>query len=240
MRLRKLVLWELLFQLRYGILYAALIMTLMWAGVVFFLPTSTMDIALPMIFITDFAASGLLLLSGMVYFEKGQNSLEALAVTPMKTSEYVMAKLLSLSALLAVIAVLLAVAVRLIKGVDLNLFFAFAAAFISCAFFVLLGLILSSFFESFTDLILPIGVLFGFLFSPFLGYVNSASLDFLDYIFWLFPTYSMIQITDAMLGNTEILQIILPVIYLLAWELLLFKLSVRVLDNRIMGKGGGT
>ncbi len=236
-RLKKLILWDLKFQLKYNIFLAAVMMASLWTFIVYMLPKSTMPIAFPIVFITDFAVCGFLLLSAMIFFEKGQNSLQALLTTPVKISEYILSKVLSLSFTLTVLALILSIIISFLKDIETNLFFAVLSAFISCSFFVIVGLIASTFFKSFTDLILPMGIFFALAFVPFLSYVNSPNLDFLDYIFWLFPTYYMLNLVNAITKDYYLITIIMSTIVVLAFDFVLFKVAVNLFDKKIMGRG---
>ncbi len=236
MRLKNLIVWDFKFQYKYGILFAAVMMAIVWTGIIYLLPTSTMVIAFPIMFVTDFAVAGFLLVAAMVFFEKGQNSLQALVVTPVRVLEYIVSKVISLSIMLSIIAFVLALVVMFSKNIEINLVVAIFSAFVSCSFFVFLGLIVSTFYQTFTDLILPMGVLFSVCFIPFLTYVNSESLDFLDYFIWIFPTFSMLKLVDFVFLDFDITPFIVCTLYILMLDFVLFKILIRLFNQKIIGR----
>ncbi len=238
MRLKQLVLGDFRFQWQYGIMLAALIMTLVWSAIVYLLPSSTMGIALPILLITDFAVAGFLLVSAMLFFEKGQRTLQALVVTPIKVSEYLLAKVIAMTFTLSTIAVVLGVMIKLMKQVPLNVSLVFVAAFFSCSFFVLLGIVISMFYQSFTDLILPMGVVFSVMFIPFLVYVDTPAFDYLDKVVWVFPTYAMMQLVAWAQGQVSLSTALIAMAYLILLGWGLFILGIRLFNQKMIGREG--
>ncbi|MFI3213387.1 MAG: hypothetical protein R3Y24_08585 [Eubacteriales bacterium] len=236
MRLKNLLIWDFKLQLRYHILLAAIVITSVWFFVLYLLPNFTMSIALPIVFITDFTVTGFLLTAAMIFFEKSQDTISALVITPVKIKEYILSKTISIAITLTCISFLLGVFIVFVKDVTVNLLLVALAAFLSCTTFILMGICISTFYDSFTKLILPMGVLFSILFIPFLSYVNNPSLDFLDYVIGIFPTYSMIILVNGAMGELSIWSMILSIAYLLLINFLLFKLSLQLFSVKIIGR----
>lgn len=237
MRLKNLLIWDFKLQLRYHILLAAIVITSVWFFVLYLLPNFTMLIALPIVFITDFAVTGFLLTTAMIFLEKSQDTISALVVTPIKVKEYILSKTISNAATLTCVSFLLSCFVIYVKEITINLFFISLATFISCTIFILMGICISTFYDSFTKLILPMGVIFAILFIPFLSYVNSPVLDFLDYFIAIFPTYSMLNLINVAMGEISVLKMLLSIVYLLIIILLLFKLSLKLFTVKIVESG---
>ncbi|ONI46880.1 hypothetical protein AN644_02310 [Candidatus Epulonipiscium fishelsonii] len=238
MRLKNLILWDFKFQLRYGIIFASIIMIMLWIAIIYLLPSDVMFIAIPVIFITDFAVTGFLFVSAMIFLEKGQQTLQALVVTPVKLKEYLISKLVSLSVLLCAIGMIMAIAIIILKDININLFVLVIAGIFACSFFILLGINISTFFKSFTDLILPMGVLFAIMFIPFLSYVNSSIFDILDYFIIIFPTYSMIQLINASMAEIELSTVLISCGYLLFLNVILFNTALKLFNQKIVRREG--
>ncbi|KJS21613.1 MAG: hypothetical protein VR72_09755 [Clostridiaceae bacterium BRH_c20a] len=236
MRLSKLLKWDFLFQAKYGIIIAAIVITLVWLGLISLLPAFIMDYVIPIAFITDFAVTGFLFIAAMLFFEKGQGTLDVIVTSPIKVSEYILSKIISLSILICSIAIALVFGVSIIKDIEVNYFFVVVASTLSSSFFILLGLIISTFYKSFTDMLMPMGGLFTLLFIPLLIYVNADILNFLDYIVFIWPTYSMINLIDAILGNSSTNAIILSIAYILILNFILFRASIKFFNKKVIGR----
>jgi len=236
MRLSKLLIWDFIFQAKYGIIVAAIVITAVWLGIIVLLPVYTMDYVIPMAFITDFAVTGFLFIAAMLFFDKGQGTLDVIVTSPIKVAEYILSKLISLSTLICCIAIALVFGVSFIKAIEVNYFFVVVASVLSSSFFILLGLIVSTFYKSFNDMLMPMGALFAVLFIPLLIYVNADILNFLDYIVFIWPTYSMIKLIDAILGNSTTISIIISTFYILILNFVLFKTSVKFFNKKIIGR----
>ncbi len=238
MRLSKLLKWDFIFQVKYGIIVVAIIITLVWLGIISLLPRDTMNYVIPIAFITDFAVTGFLFIAAMVFFDKGQGTLDVIITTPIRISEYILSKLISLSTLICFIAIGLVFGVSVIKAIEVNYGFVILGSILSGSFFILLGLITSTFYKSFTDMMIPMGGWLTILFIPFLTYINADTFNFLDYIVFLWPTYSMLKVVDGILSKSSSISNILGIVYIIILDLILFKLSIKLFNQKVIGREG--
>jgi fluoroquinolone transport system permease protein len=222
--------------MKYGIIMVAVVITAVWLGMISLIPANTMNYVIPIAFITDFAVTGFLFISAMIFFEKDQGTLNVIVTSPIKVSEYILSKVISLSMLICFIAIALIFGISIIKGIAVNYLFVILASILSSSFFILLGFITSTFYKSFTDMLMPMSVLLSFSFIPLLIYVNSDILNLLDYIVFIWPTYSMIKLIDAILGNSDGFSIILSIIYIMVLNFILFRSSIKVFNNKVIGR----
>ncbi|WP_236874974.1 ABC transporter permease [Clostridioides difficile] len=95
-------------------------------------------IAIIMIY-SDPAAMGLFFMGAIVLLEKSQRVLNSLAVSPVKVSEYILSKVISLGVISSIVAMLIAITLNL----D-NIIISTIGTFFSSIIFSLLGLILAS------------------------------------------------------------------------------------------------
>lgn len=113
MRERALLAGDIRFQFRYGFYYLYLIFAAMYSGLLLALPDGWRErIALIMIF-TDPAAMGLYFMGAIVLYEKSERVLNSVAISPVRTWEYVVSKLASI----AVVSVAVALVVGAVGGV---------------------------------------------------------------------------------------------------------------------------
>lgn len=235
MRLKLLIKSDFKLQVKYGIILALFVMTAVWIGMLWFFPTSTMNFVIPIAFITDFAVTGFMLFAAMIFFEKGQGTIHAVVTTPVKVSEYIKSKVITLGTTISAVGVVLTIFVSLQKGLSANYFMAIISSILSVMFFILMSCIISIRFKSFTDMILPMGGVFTVLFIPLLNYVNSSSLDFLDYFIFIFPTNSMVRIIDTIFYGGNYITII-HVFYILIWNYVLYKYAIKVFNQKLIGR----
>lgn len=149
MRLRSLFLSDMRFQARYGFyfLYAAL--TVVYVIVLFALPPNWREKVAVILIFSDPAAMGLFFMGAIVLLEKSQHTPCALAVSPVRVLEYMMAKVGSLS------AVSLAVATILALAADVNhLYLVLSGTALSSVIFTLFGIIVATRTESLNQFIL--------------------------------------------------------------------------------------
>ena len=157
MRLRSLFLFDMRFQAKYGFyfLYAAL--TVVYVIILLALPENWREKAAAILIFSDPAAMGLFFMGAIVLLEKSQHTPCAVAVSPVRAVEYIIAKVGSLSAISLVVAAALASA----ASVN-NLCIVLLGTIISSVIFTLFGIIVSPKIVSLNQFILwtvPIEIL---------------------------------------------------------------------------------
>jgi fluoroquinolone transport system permease protein len=123
-------------QLRYGFLAAGVVVTLVWAALLWPLSRDLVDLWLPVVLYNDVLTIGLLFISGVVFFDRRQGMIDALAVSPMSTRAWLLSKVVSLTLLVTAVASGLVV---LLCGWRLAWGRLLPALVLSSALFVLIG-----------------------------------------------------------------------------------------------------
>ncbi|MBK8388902.1 MAG: hypothetical protein IPL23_06235 [Saprospiraceae bacterium] len=149
-----------------------------------------MEKFLILVIFNDPALLGFLIVGVMVLFEQNENTLQALAVTPMKVSHYLWSKSILLSLLSMLCCVFMVMASKGIENV--NLPFLMSAAFITTLLFAFIGFIMVAGERNFSSFMLKsVGVIM-LLAAPFLAY-----FDLLPKLpFYIFPTQIAIDLFD--------------------------------------------
>lgn len=149
MRFRKLLLWDMKFQARYGFYLLYGLLTVFYLMLLFALPLSWKENAAAILIYSDPAAMGLFFMGAIILLEKSQRVTAFFAVSPLKVFEYVCSKVLSLSAIALLVAAVLAVAVkcRFLSSLLLG-------TFLSSIMFTLLGMIIATKITSLNQFIL--------------------------------------------------------------------------------------
>lgn len=157
MRLGRLIRGDIHFQWKYGFYFIYFILTLLYVCVIASLSEYwKKDIAAIMIY-SDPAAMGLFFMGAIVLLEKSQKVLNAMVVSPVKVSEYILSKTIALIAISTIIALILG----LVSGSNHLLAIAVGTALTS-AIFTMLGIIAAtriSNLNQFLIVIMPIEII---------------------------------------------------------------------------------
>ncbi|MDD3335664.1 MAG: ABC transporter permease [Eubacteriales bacterium] len=95
---------------KYGIVLLYIVFTLLYLFVLELLPQSAKSIAAIILVFTDPAAMGLFFMGAILLLEKGQRVHWALAVTPIKANEYILAKIVPLLCVALVAGAIISIA----------------------------------------------------------------------------------------------------------------------------------
>lgn len=157
MRLGRLICGDIHFQWKYGFYFIYFILTVLYVcGIAALTGHWKTDIASIMIY-SDPAAMGLFFMGAIVLLEKSQKVLNAMVVSPVKISEYILSKTVALIAISTVIALILGV----VSGSNHLLGIAVGTALTS-AIFTMLGIIAAtkiSNLNQFLIVIMPIEII---------------------------------------------------------------------------------
>ena len=156
MRLGRLICGDIHFQWKYGFYFIYFILTLLYVCAIAALPEHWKNnIAAIMIYSAP-AAMGLFFMGAIVLLEKSQKVLNAMVVSPVKVSEYILSKTVALIAISTIIAMILG----LVSGSNHLLGIAVGTALTS-AIFTMLGIIAAtriSNLNQFLIVIMPIEI----------------------------------------------------------------------------------
>ena len=149
MRLRSLFLFDMRFQAKYGFYFLYTVLTAVYIVILLAIPGSWREKAAAVLIFSDPAAMGLFFMGAIVLLEKSQHTPCALAVSPARAIEYMIAKAGSLSAVSLAVAALLALAAD-----AKHLHIILPGTMISSVVFTLLGMIVATKTESLNQFIL--------------------------------------------------------------------------------------
>jgi fluoroquinolone transport system permease protein len=162
------MLWDIRLQFRNGFYYAVLIVIVF--AVIFLrqLPTETLVWALPLFILGNLFMNGFFFMSGLVLLEKGEGTLEAQIVTPLRSQEYLAAKVATLT-LLSIVENLTVVA--LTYGIGPHLLAVVVALTLATPLFALFGFMVVVRYDAINEFLMPA-----------IGYASLLSLPLIDYM----------------------------------------------------------
>ncbi len=207
-RLLSSIKYDMLFQYRQGFYIAYGFVTLFYVILLKLLPEEFAQAIFPFILFTDISVLGFFFIGGILLLERGQSSLDALFVTPLRVSEYLLSKVISLSLLATMATVILFVVVsHELSFLPTLIILVWANMFL----YTLLGIGISSKVKSVNHYFMlgvPVGMI---LFLPLLTYFDLIELPFL----YLLPTEPTLEMLT---GKFSPLSISILVIWMiLAW-----------------------
>jgi fluoroquinolone transport system permease protein len=136
MKLKNLVMGDIYFQIKYGFYFVYMVFTLFYICLLFAFPVSIRGKSVSILIYSDPAAMGLFFMGAIILLEKSQRVLNSIAVSPVRVSQYILSKVISLG----IIGTLVGVILTLFSGAD-NILGTVVGTFLGSVIFTLLGLI---------------------------------------------------------------------------------------------------
>lgn len=230
MRGLRIFLWDIRYQIKYGFYFLYGIISLLYLGVLLFLPENLARPVTALIILTDPAALGFFFIGGMVLLERGEGLHRYYAVLPARNREYVLSKALSLSMISTIVAVIIA---GIMYGREVQYLLLIVGVFAGAAVFTLFGLAVGTVSKSINHyfvLGVPVGV---FLMGPaFLVYANVENL-----LVEALPATLLLRLLYSSIGLEIPYQPFLSVIGIILWCIPAYIVADRTF-SKYMDKGG--
>ncbi|MDN3241407.1 fluoroquinolone export ABC transporter permease subunit [Glycomyces tritici] len=225
---------EVRLQWRYGFLYAAAFSALLWEVVVYLIPGQLKAASMTYIIFGDLALVGFFFIAGAVFFERGERTLFALLVSPLRFRAYYTAKLTALAALSLLLSLIIA-----FSGVGLDFEpFSFTAGVVLCALlFLTCSFISATPFTSISEWIIPSTLVLAVLNVPLINYSGLWEHP----ITYLIPTQGVLLLMGHSFGRVDLAawQWLYALAYPVAVLAALGLLSRKMFDRHIAASEGG-
>jgi len=229
--------WEFILLSRYYIIHISIL-----SVILYFLSTQAIpDMDNPkfhtMLLFFDPATIGLLFVGALVLFEKSENILQALVITPMKVDDYLLSKIITLTILSIISASIFMGLLAIFANVEFNIIYLSLGVILASIMLILLGFILVSRVNSINEYLLWIAVSFlGLTFPPML----HISGLYENVIFYLWPTHASLTLFKGVFfaSGLELWEISYGIGYQVFWVGLLYFLAKKAFHKHIVLKGG--
>jgi len=213
------LIWDLKIQLRYYFWVAGLVITSVWLLVLRILPADVGAIWLPVLLFVDTCAIGIMFIAGLLFLDRQQGTIEAIAVMPAATSTWLLSKVLTLSLLCTACALIIVFfsieSVNWIKAVP--------AVVLSSIFYTSFGFILACPFQKILNYFLAMAVALAVLSIPVFGYLGLLNTP----ILWLLPTQPAMIVLSAAGSEAESTSYGFALFVLLCWTIVTFWAATR-------------
>ena len=228
-RLQTAVRWDMRLQFRNGFYYAAAFIAVIMTIILWQLPRAELPTILPVFVLGNMTVNTFYFMAALVLLEKGDGVLEGLIVSPLRQSEYLAAKLMSLTLLTLVENVAIVTAVY---GLHYNFLLLVLGVGLMASFNVLFGFIAVARYDSINRFLLPSILLTMLLSFPLLDYLGLWTSPLL----YLHPVQAPLLLLKGAFQPIPAWQIGYGVVYATVWIGLMFKASQRLFYRFIILK----
>ena len=230
--------WEFTLLYRYKIIHISLLSVLLY-----FLSTQAVQslqdqtLVHSVLLFFDPAVIGIVFVGALVLFEKSENVLQALVITPMKTNDYLLSKIISLTILSIISASVFMTLMVIFNKSEINVFYLIIGIILTSVMLILLGFILVSRVQNINGYML--GMLIGFLGLTFPPLLDLFGL-FENPIFYIWPTQASFILLEGVFNSAslEIWEITYGIVYQLLWIGIFYYFAKKAFYKYIVMKGG--
>ena len=219
--------WQLQLLVKYNIITVAVVIALLYVFLLRIFPSIRIDlVVIPLIF-SDPSMYGFIFIGAIILFEKSDNTLPALVVTPMRQWEFLWAKAVALliPALIAGFAIAIAA-----WGFDFKFLPLLIAISLSSVLFTFIGFFGVSKVKTFNQYMIIIPLFLAPTAVPLINYFELVNWP----VLYIIPTQSALDIFSYTRTGTNYLAFILNVLYLLVWISGSYFMAARAYNKTLM------
>lgn len=229
MRLLSAIRQDFRFQFRHRFYHAYLMITLVYLGILYFIPPDLKIYAVSFVIFSDPSVLGFFFVGGILLLEKEQNILDALFITPLTPREFLLGKALSLS----FIAILASLGIALLAlPQKFSILALVLVVTLSALCYTLLGISLAVRVKTLNQYLIQ-SMLYIPLFLPLLHFFRIWRLPLLT----LLPAYGTLTSLEAIFLGEKLPWY--PLFLLIIWVFLSYYLAKRAFTHYILEKIGG-
>lgn len=230
-RLISTLVWDMRRQFRNGFYYVSAFAAVILIIVLKQLGDVNWAMLFPPIILENLVLNGFYFAAGLVLLEKGEGTLEAQIVTPLRPWEYLVSKALSLG-VLSLFETLIIVVVM--SGVGFNWLLLIAGIVFLTAMYALYGFVVVARYDSISEFLMP-SALWTMGFSlPLLYYFDLWR----SWVMFLHPLQAPLVLMQAAFEPLPAWQIVYGVLYSLLWVGIVYALSQRAFHRFVIAKAG--
>lgn len=204
-RMAFLIKGELLRLNKYRVTTVSLLVAFVWGLVLYFI--DDMDILeqmLPMIIMIDATMMSVIFIGSIMFFEKSEQTISTLLVTPTSTDEQILSKVIANTIHMLASSLLIILVFYFVKGVTVNFFWMIPILIVCIAFHSLLGYVFSYHSKDFTSMLLGVMMFVIFLSIPSILHQFNILFkgDFWRYALLITPAQASAELIALGFGGT--------------------------------------
>jgi len=225
MRLLSALKADIRFQIKQGFYLVYVLITIIYLIILSFLPEDVLSLTLPLVVFSDPSVLGLFFIGGIIMLEKAQGILSVLVVSPLRTTEYVLSKVISL----ALVSVLAAFAITGLSNYEnVNWLLLFLSTALTSGIFTLSGIMINAGCRTVNQYMLktiPYMLLFVLPCLSLIGFPGS-------WAFTIVPSVAALRLMLGAYAGIPFFEAVALVCYLIVMNYLFLRRTIRVFENR--------
>ena len=221
---------DIIFQWKQGFYLIYIIISLIYIVLLNQFSNEIVKLILPLAIYSDPSVLGMFFIGGIVLLEKEQGILMLLKVTPLRMSEYIISKVISL----AIISVFSSILISFFSYKQyVNYVFLITGVILSSTFFILFGLIIITKSKNINEYIFKMVPYSLIILLPCL----SLIIKDIKYIFYLFPSVAGIRLILGAYNNIGYFEVILQSAALIFINFVLSKYVIKIFEEKMVVGG---
>ncbi len=222
-------------QWRYGLWAAGIFVVLVWTAIFALLPAEVVPLIVPFALFVDLAGFGFFFIAGLVLFERDEGVLSALVASPLRSREYLVSRLVTLTLLALAVSLATVASAYAVSGAwsllgGPNWAWLVAGTILTSLIIVLVGFIAVAPFENLSHFLLPSTLMVTVLQLPLLNYFDILP----SRLWWLVPSQPALWFLEAGVRPVAGAQLALGLVYGLGWLVLLERWAERRFERYIV------
>lgn len=220
---------DILLQWRQGFWLVYLIISIIYVLILFSLPPENRMMVSLVLILSDTTILGVIFIGAVILLEKQQAVIHTLFVTPLKPSNYILSKSLSLSAIAMTMSVLIYLPVWQASAYTVLIFF---TTIVTAGIFVMFGIGIAARVDTINQYfgrLMLVSLLVLFPVAPYLLLKQHPG-------FIIFPYIASLDIMLGELNQIPIHRIIADILLLLAWGWIAYRYAIRQVNKHLIYK----
>ena len=227
MRLLHAVWADIRFQFKQGFYLVYVLITVMYLIILSFLSEDILSVGLPLVVFSDPSVLGLFFIGGIIMLEKMQGILSVLVVSPLRTIEYILSKVISL----AFVSVLAAVAITGFSNYgSVNWLLVFLSTVLTSGIFTLCGIMITAGCNTVNQYMIKTVPYMLLLVLPCFSLIGFPYSD----LFTIIPSVAALRLMLGAYTGIPLYEAIGLIIYLVGMNYLFLRWAIRVFENKII------
>ncbi len=213
-RLLSLIKGEIFRLLRYKIIVFSAIASLIWVAIIALSDAETTRRLLPTLILMDAGLMSIILLAASYYLERQEGTMQSVLVSPVKLSQVLSAKIVSMVFMSFISFVLVVGSAYLFHQVKANVLLLLVYTFLVVLSHTAIGYVLTLYSKDFMQLLVRYMGLVLVFFTPLLLVEINVIPRELDFFAMLSPTYAGQVLIGSAIGSVVIWKVLFGIIYL--------------------------
>src|SRR5690606_2676969 len=227
---------------KYRVTLVSFLVALVWGLVLYFIDDiNILEQMLPMIIMIDATMMSIIFIGSIMFFEKSEQTISTLLVTPTSTDEQILSKVIANTIHMLLSSLLIIIVFYFVKGVTVNFFWMIPLLIICIAFHSLLGYVFSYHTKDFTSMLLSV-MMFIIIFSipSVLHQFNIFFIgEFWRYALLITPAQASAELIALGFGAEFTLSSVLTLIWLITTGTIGYIFYIKPAYNAYVTRQGG-